>query len=67
MCVYLCWFGEKAKQPNGPLSHLPDRLVAMLLLELGELRLLRRDFLGQHALEGGQRPLAPSEVAEDAL
>lgn len=39
----------------------------MLLLERGELRLLRRDFLGQHALQGGQRPLATGKAAEGAL
>lgn len=39
----------------------------MLLLKLGEFRLLRGNLFGKHALEGGQRPLAPSEAAEGAL
>lgn len=48
-------------------THLADRLVAMLLLELSKLRLLCRDLLGQHALQGGQRPLAARKAAEGAL
>lgn len=48
-------------------THLADRLVAMLLLELGELRLLRGDLLGQHALQRGEGPLAAGKAAEGAL
>lgn len=39
----------------------------MLLLELGELRLLGRDLFCQHVLEGGQRPLTAGKAAEGAL
>lgn len=66
VCVCVCFcrrFGET--KLTGP--HLPDRLVAMLLLEFGELRLLCRDLLGQHALQRGQRPLAAGKAAEGAL
>lgn len=52
---------------TGRPKYLADGLVAMLLLELQELRLLRGDLLGQDALQGGQRPLATGKAAEGAL
>lgn len=56
----------KTFPPSNP-AHLPHGLVAVLLLELGELRLLCRDLLRQDALQRGQRSLTASQAAEDAL
>lgn len=47
--------------------HLPHRLVAMLLLELQEVRLLSGDLLRQDVLQRRQGSLAAGEAPEGAL
>ena len=48
-------------------THLPHRLVAMLLLELQEVCLLSGDLLRQDVLQRRQGSLAAGEVPEGAL